>query len=131
MRRPPRRQRALRPSEDQLARRFAISRESAVVIWPDVRSEWWRHPMLQETAERSPLQRPYASPTPKPDDGLVNDWHVVAFSKDVAEGQMIAVRLLGEDLVVWRTGGKVMVWKDLCIHRGARLSKGWVVDGTV
>ena len=29
------------------------------------------------------------------------------------------------------TSGKVVVWKDLCIHRGARLSKGWVVDGTV
>ena len=87
--------------------------------------------MLQQTAERAPLQRPLAPATAKPDDALVNDWHVVAFSKDVAEGQMIAVRLLGEELVVWRTNGKIIVWKDLCIHRGARLSKGWVVDGTV
>ena len=67
----------------------------------------WRHAMLQETAERAPLQRPLASATPKPDDALVNDWHVIAFSKDVAEGQMLGVRLLGEELVVWRNNGKV------------------------
>jgi phenylpropionate dioxygenase-like ring-hydroxylating dioxygenase large terminal subunit len=67
----------------------------------------------------------------KPDDALVNDWHVVAFSKDVADGQLLATRLLGEELVIWRHAGKVQVWKDLCIHRGSQLSKGWVVDGTV
>jgi phenylpropionate dioxygenase-like ring-hydroxylating dioxygenase large terminal subunit len=33
--------------------------------------------------------------------------------------------------VLWRHAGKVAAWKDLCIHRGSRLSKGWVVDGTL
>jgi len=65
------------------------------------------------------------------DDTLTNDWHVVAFSKDVAEGQLLGTTLLGEDLVVWRHDGKIALWKDLCIHRGARLSKGWLVEGTV
>ena len=59
--------------------------------------------MLQETAERASLPMAARLCTPKPDDALVNDWHVVAFSKDVAEGEMIPVRLLGEELVVWRT----------------------------
>lgn len=67
----------------------------------------------------------------RPDSVLVNDWHVVAFSKDVEEGKLVATRLLGEELVLWRHDGRVHVWKDLCIHRGAQLSKGWVVDGTV
>lgn len=55
---------------------------------------------------------------------LVNDWHVVACSQDLAEGDVLSVRLLDEDLVLWRAGSRVLAWKDLCIHRGARLSLG-------
>jgi phenylpropionate dioxygenase-like ring-hydroxylating dioxygenase large terminal subunit len=39
------------------------------------------------------------------------------------------VRLLGEDLVVWRDGASYHAWQDLCIHRGARLSLGKLGDG--
>jgi phenylpropionate dioxygenase-like ring-hydroxylating dioxygenase large terminal subunit len=86
--------------------------------------------MSRNTAEHAPKWAE-ASPKAPADDALVNDWHVVAFSKDVADGQLLPTRLMGEELVVWRHEGKVKVWKDLCIHRGAQLSKGWVVDGTV
>ncbi|HEX9462296.1 MAG TPA: aromatic ring-hydroxylating dioxygenase subunit alpha [Alphaproteobacteria bacterium] len=65
------------------------------------------------------------------DAALVNDWHAVAFSSDIVDGKLVGTRLLGEELVLWRHAGQVHVWKDLCIHRGSRLSKGWVVDGTV
>jgi phenylpropionate dioxygenase-like ring-hydroxylating dioxygenase large terminal subunit len=68
---------------------------------------------------------------PNRDPVLVDDWHVVARTKDVREGKVMKVRLLGEDLVVWRHEGRVMAWKDLCIHRGARLSMGWVENGEV
>lgn len=60
------------------------------------------------------------------DPVLENDWHVIARSEDIAEGRPYPARLLGEDLVLWRSGDKVMVWKDLCIHRGARLSLGTI-----
>jgi phenylpropionate dioxygenase-like ring-hydroxylating dioxygenase large terminal subunit len=67
-----------------------------------------------------------------PDAALLNDWHVVAFSKDVPPGKVVPATLLGEDLILWRdASGKVHVWKDLCIHRGARLSKGWIANDTV
>lgn len=72
------------------------------------------------------------SGTASPDAALVNDWHVVAFSKDVAEGKIVPTSLLGEDLILWRdTNGEIHAWKDLCIHRGARLSRGWIKDDTV
>src|SRR5690348_14568931 len=67
----------------------------------------------------------------RPDPVLVNDWHAVAFSSEVPDGKVVATRLLGEELVLWRHAGAVHVWKDQCIHRGTRLSKGRVVDGTV
>ncbi|MEZ4863158.1 MAG: aromatic ring-hydroxylating dioxygenase subunit alpha [Caldilineaceae bacterium] len=63
------------------------------------------------------------------DPVLVNDWHPVARAKDLAEGAVLSVRLLEEDLVLWRNGGQVMAWRDLCIHRGTRLSLGKVADG--
>ena len=60
------------------------------------------------------------------DPVLVDDWHVVARSDDVPEAGVTGARLLGEDLVVWRRGGQAMVWRDLCVHRGTRLSLGQV-----
>ena len=40
------------------------------------------------------------------DDVLINDWHVVARSEDVPEGELLAVKLLDEDIVLWRAKAK-------------------------
>ncbi len=63
------------------------------------------------------------------DPVLVDDWHPVALVSDLAEGGPIGARLLGEDIVLWRAGGDYFAWRDLCVHRGTRLSLGHVVDG--
>jgi phenylpropionate dioxygenase-like ring-hydroxylating dioxygenase large terminal subunit len=55
---------------------------------------------------------------------LINDWHVMAPANDLPEGGLSAVRLLGEDIVLWRLNGQVLAWQDLCLHRGTRLSLG-------
>lgn len=61
------------------------------------------------------------------DPVLLNDWHVVATSAEIETGQVVALRLLEHELVGWReSNGQVHVWEDLCIHRGSRLSKGFV-----
>jgi len=39
--------------------------------------------------------------------------------------------LLEEDLVLWRVGEKIHAWRDLCLHRGTRLSLGKVEDQTL
>lgn len=57
---------------------------------------------------------------------LRDDWHVVARVPDLPEGRPVAARLLDEDLVLWRIGSEVHAWRDLCVHRGARLSLGSV-----
>jgi vanillate O-demethylase monooxygenase subunit len=54
-------------------------------------------------------------------------FHPVCRSTDVAEGQVISVRLLGEDWAVARIGGAVVAFRDQCPHRGAPLSAGCVV----
>ena len=43
----------------------------------------------------------------------------------------MGARLLGEDIVLWRAGGEICAWQDLCIHRGTRLSLGSVQDNTL
>ena len=64
------------------------------------------------------------------DPALVNDWHPVAREADVAGGGPVGTRLLGEEIAVWRSAdGQVHAWRDLCVHRGTRLSLGKVVDG--
>jgi len=65
------------------------------------------------------------------DPVLLNDWHPLAWSTQLDEGKTLACRLLGEDLVLWRNQGQVMAWKDLCVHRGTRLSLGRVAQGTL
>jgi phenylpropionate dioxygenase-like ring-hydroxylating dioxygenase large terminal subunit len=65
------------------------------------------------------------------DPVLVNDWHVVAYAPDLKEGQPMAARLLEEDLVLWRMGERIHAWRDLCIHRGTRLSLGRIEQGAL
>ena len=43
-------------------------------------------------------------------------------------GDVRAASLMEEDLVLWRNADGVFAWKDLCIHRGAKLSLGKVVE---
>ena len=63
------------------------------------------------------------------DPVLIEDWHPVALVTQLADGGPIAARVLGEDLVVWRSGEEFFAWRDLCVHRGTRLSLGSIVDG--
>jgi phenylpropionate dioxygenase-like ring-hydroxylating dioxygenase large terminal subunit len=60
------------------------------------------------------------------DPVLKDDWHAIASSSDVTAARPLAARLLGEDLVLWRSETGVHVWQDLCVHRGAKLSAGSV-----
>ncbi len=65
------------------------------------------------------------------DPVLINDWHPVAVLHDLEKRNPMGVRLLGEDLVVWKAGDQVLAWQDLCVHRGTRLSLGKVLDSTI
>lgn len=65
------------------------------------------------------------------ENGLRNYWYAIVPSDDLGAAP-IGIRRMGEDLVVWRDGaGKARVFRDYCAHRGARLSLGKVVDGTL
>src|SRR5271155_746726 len=58
------------------------------------------------------------------DSRLSGEWFAIAWSREVAPGTLVARRLLGLDLVLWRSREGIRCWRDLCIHRGAKLSLG-------
>jgi phenylpropionate dioxygenase-like ring-hydroxylating dioxygenase large terminal subunit len=55
---------------------------------------------------------------------LINEWHVVALAEHLPPDKPLGVRLLDEDIVVWRVGDQILAWQDLCVHRGTKLSLG-------
>jgi phenylpropionate dioxygenase-like ring-hydroxylating dioxygenase large terminal subunit len=56
-----------------------------------------------------------------------NYWYPVADGTSIGPDP-VARRLLGQDIVVWRTEAGVSAATDRCPHRAARLSCGWI-DG--
>jgi vanillate O-demethylase monooxygenase subunit len=54
---------------------------------------------------------------------LAGFWHPVACSAAV-KAKPVAARLLDENLVLYRTSAGITAARDLCLHRGARLSLG-------
>lgn len=67
------------------------------------------------------------------DDPVVRDeWHMVMPLDRISTDEPTPARLLEEDLVIWDSRDRVLAWKDLCLHRGTRLSMGEVQnDGTL
>lgn len=57
-------------------------------------------------------------------------WHPVAFAAEVTD-KPISVTLLDEPLVVFRSNGQLVSARDVCPHRGAPLSQGWVDNGNL
>jgi len=54
--------------------------------------------------------------------GFRNHWYVACFSSEIPEGKVVARKILGEEMLLRRVGGKVHAMKDRCIHRGVKFS---------
>lgn len=63
-------------------------------------------------------------------DILAGYWHPVAYASEVTD-RPLARRLLDVRLVVYRCGADIAVARDLCAHRGASLSRGWLDKGAL
>jgi len=74
------------------------------------------------------MEQPSRSPS---DPVLFDDWHAVARSDRLDGEKPLGVSLLGEDVVLWRGKDGIAAFRDVCIHRGARLSLGKVRDCTL
>lgn len=60
---------------------------------------------------------------------LMNTWYVAGWGKEVIAGKMLARRLLGEPIVMFRDSeGRAHALADRCAHRFAPLSRGKLSD---
>ncbi len=62
------------------------------------------------------------------DQALRSYWHPVAVAMDVT-GEPQQVRLLGENIVLYRDADGLVALRDKCVHRGVALSGGCIRDG--
>ena len=81
------------------------------------------------TVRTNPAPAP-SSVTPHADPVLARQWMAVARSGDLAASPR-RVQVLGEPIVLWRSAEGVRAFGDLCVHRGAALSLGRVVENTL
>ncbi|GAB4479086.1 MAG: aromatic ring-hydroxylating dioxygenase subunit alpha [Anaerolineae bacterium] len=63
---------------------------------------------------------------------IPNQWYAILDSREVRPGRVLGVRRLGLPLAVWRDpAGRVVIMHQRCPHRGAQLSQGKIVEGTL
>ncbi|RMF98912.1 MAG: aromatic ring-hydroxylating dioxygenase subunit alpha [Gammaproteobacteria bacterium] len=62
----------------------------------------------------------------------INFWYPICASEDCNDEKPFRTRVLGLRFVAFRDAeGQARVMRDVCIHRGGSLGKGWVRDGQV
>jgi len=59
---------------------------------------------------------------------LASFWHAVANSEEVTNDKPYSTTLLDQRIVVYRTSTGISAARDVCPHRGAQLSRGWLKD---
>lgn len=87
--------------------------------------------MIEEKKRQEQLELPRDC-TFSPEDWriLAQYWYPVAAADEVQD-KPVSAKLLDTKLVLYRSEGKVVIARDLCFHRGAPLSKGWVENGEI
>jgi phenylpropionate dioxygenase-like ring-hydroxylating dioxygenase large terminal subunit len=68
--------------------------------------------------------------SPIDDPRLKREWLAVSWSREVEAGKPLARKVMGVDVVLWRSRAELHCWRDLCVHRGARLSLGTIRFGS-
>ncbi len=59
---------------------------------------------------------------------LINNWYVAAEATDLKD-EPLGVRMLGVDLVLFKSGDEVSCLANVCCHRGGALARGKISDG--
>jgi phenylpropionate dioxygenase-like ring-hydroxylating dioxygenase large terminal subunit len=79
--------------------------------------------MATRITSLSATEEEFLSDVPDYPLDLTPYWHPVALSEQVTRDPQRVV-LLGRPVVLFRVGERVIAFRDLCIHRGSRLSLG-------
>src|ERR1700685_3285969 len=93
----------------------------------ETRTLWRSCYILADSSASSGCDSQAKNFSPMIDDPvLLNDWHAVAWASQIRDNQPAPIRLLENELVLWRNRDGLHAWRDLCVHRGSRLFVGRV-----
>jgi phenylpropionate dioxygenase-like ring-hydroxylating dioxygenase large terminal subunit len=67
---------------------------------------------------------------PLSDPRLRAEWLAIAWSREIVAGSLLSRRIMGIQIVLWRSNEGLHGWRDLCVHRGAQLSLGTIRPAT-
>lgn len=63
---------------------------------------------------------------------IPDQWYAILDSRELKEDKPLGVKRLGENLVLWRSkDGGIACMRDQCLHRGAALSAGKLIDDNI
>lgn len=86
----------------------------------------WLRRALGVSARRP--ARPVAPPSPLPPIRVATVDAIEEGSALIVDGSLTGT---GQDIAVFRSGGRLYALNDICTHRYASLADGWIQDGVV
>ena len=60
---------------------------------------------------------------------LLKDWYVICRKEEIEENKILLKYVFDQEIIIWKKKERIMVWENLCIHRGSRLSLGSIKKG--
>ena len=60
---------------------------------------------------------------------LLKDWYVICRKDEIDENKILLKYVFDQEIIIWKKKERIMVWENLCIHRGSRLSLGSIKNG--
>jgi len=60
---------------------------------------------------------------------LLKDWYVICRIDEIKENKILLKHIFEQEIIIWKKNNNIMVWENLCIHRGSRLSLGSIESG--
>ena len=60
---------------------------------------------------------------------LLKDWYVICRREEIEEHKILLKYVFDQEIIIWKKKERIMVWENLCIHRGSRLSLGSINNG--
>ena len=60
---------------------------------------------------------------------LLKDWYVICRKDEIDENKILLKYVFDQEIIIWKKKERIMAWENLCIHRGSRLSLGYINNG--
>ena len=61
----------------------------------------------------------------------LNKWYVIAQSNEIKPNRPYNIKILNREIVIWKNNNSFTALNNYCVHRGASLSNGIIINNTI